>query len=179
MSVEDLLPWFDRRKNFPEFRDGGCAELVQRLALELTNMLYLNQNGAYFALAYSVTPCGALSISMTGLLLGPDISICQEKKQMPQLFYYIKPAEDSILRKIDINDRILRFSSNDKTDESINDDHDKKEEEEEEEQRQKQNQSGELQPYRDMDYNVRQDESAIRMKTRNIANDLINNQETN
>ncbi|KAA6355480.1 MAG: hypothetical protein EZS28_048993, partial [Streblomastix strix] len=130
-----------------------CAELVQRLAQELTDMHCLNQNGAYFALAYSVTPCGALSLSMADLLLGPDMPICQEKKQMPQLFYYIKPAEDSILRKIQINDRILGFSSNDKIDESNKDD-DEEEEEEEEEQRQKSNQSGEFQPYRDMDFDV-------------------------
>ncbi|KAA6399810.1 MAG: hypothetical protein EZS28_004664 [Streblomastix strix] len=86
---------------------------------------------------------------------------------MPQLYYYIKPAEDNILRKIDVNDRIFEFRNNDETDESNDDDEEEEEEEEEEEQRQKQDQSGEFQLYKDIDFDVQIDESAIRMKTRN------------
>ncbi|KAA6397707.1 MAG: hypothetical protein EZS28_006766 [Streblomastix strix] len=103
---------------------------------------------------------------MGDLLLGPDLLDCPEKKYVPQLYYYIKTAKDYILRTIDINDRILGFRNNDEIDESNDDYEYVEEEEEEEEQRQKQDQSGEFQPYRDMDFDVQIEESAIRMKTR-------------
>ncbi|KAA6390115.1 MAG: hypothetical protein EZS28_014364 [Streblomastix strix] len=103
---------------------------------------------------------------MGDLLLGPDLLNCPEKKQISQLYYYIKPAEDNILRKIDINDRILGFRNNDEINESNDDDEEEEEEENEEEKRQKQDQFGEFQLYKDMDFDVQIDESAIRMKTR-------------
>ncbi|KAA6399809.1 MAG: hypothetical protein EZS28_004663 [Streblomastix strix] len=65
ITAYKVLPYNNNLfRNFLEFKDDEWTELVQRLALELTKLLCLNQNGAYFALAYSITPCGALNLTM-------------------------------------------------------------------------------------------------------------------
>ncbi|KAA6368259.1 MAG: hypothetical protein EZS28_036214, partial [Streblomastix strix] len=151
MAYQVLLQYNNLLRNFPEFKNNNWAELIQNLA-------------------YSVTPCGSLSLSLGDLLLGPDLPECPEKKQLPQLYYFIKPAEDNILQQISITDRILGFQNNNEIDEIID------EEENDEEQMQKQDKSGEFQPYRDMEYDVPKDNGNIRMKTRSLADELIKEQ---
>lgn len=56
-------------------------------------MIFEGSNGCLFASIYSLTPAGALSMSLRNLLIGLNLPECPEKEQIPKLSDYTLSPE--------------------------------------------------------------------------------------
>ncbi|KAA6369214.1 MAG: hypothetical protein EZS28_035259, partial [Streblomastix strix] len=166
MTYQALQYLNDLVLNFEEFKSSEWRQVVECLGENLSQSICKGNNGAYYALAYCLTPAGALSLSKGNLLLGFDLPPCPERDQITQLLHYCQTSDMIYDKKLQFVE-VLAAKNVSEFDEN-------EEEEDEEEQKQQQDDSGEYKPYRNMAFEEQKDNGIMKMKTRSQVSDLIN-----
>ncbi|KAA6353016.1 MAG: hypothetical protein EZS28_051457, partial [Streblomastix strix] len=93
MTYQALQYLNDLILNFAEFQSCDWRQVVECLGENLSQSICKGNTGAHYALAYSLTPTGALSLSKGNQLLGLDLPPCPERDQIPQLLHYCQTSD--------------------------------------------------------------------------------------
>ncbi|KAA6364460.1 MAG: hypothetical protein EZS28_040013, partial [Streblomastix strix] len=75
----------DIAKNMTEFKEGNWRNVIECIADNLEQRFFEGNNGCIYAMLYSMTPAGALSLSLRNLLFDQQLPDSPEKEQIPQL----------------------------------------------------------------------------------------------
>ncbi|KAA6397729.1 MAG: hypothetical protein EZS28_006747 [Streblomastix strix] len=166
MTQQALQYLNDLILNYKEFLSGDWRQVVQCLGVNLSQQICKQNNGAHYALAYNLTPAGALSLSKGNMLLCLDLPSCPERDQIPQLLRYCQTSDMLYSKKQQLFEGLTEteLREYDVNEEENND----------EEQKQQQDDPQQYKPYRNMAFEEQKDNGIIKIKTTCKVSDLIN-----
>ncbi|KAA6372761.1 MAG: hypothetical protein EZS28_031712, partial [Streblomastix strix] len=94
MCYQALRYYYEIVTNMMEFNERNWRNVIECIADNLKQRYFEGNNGCIYAMLYSMTPAGAISLSLHNLLLDQQLPDSLEKEYIPQLKDFMESMDE-------------------------------------------------------------------------------------